>query len=100
MLVPGLHFLDRHLLPGQLDALLFGITQEAVDAFAVATDDRNFIHVNPPRAKEAGLPGTIAHGFFTLSLLAGGTVIISFFYLFHQGRLRREAQARKTYEAP
>ncbi len=49
----------------------FHITQEAVDAFAVATDDRNFIHVNPPRAKEAGLPGTIAHGFFTLSLLAG-----------------------------
>jgi sugar phosphate permease len=38
--------------------------------------------------------------FFTLSLLAGVTVIISFFYLFHQGRLRREAQARKTYEAP
>ena len=49
----------------------FEITQAAVDAFAVATDDRNFIHVNPPRAKEAGLPGTIAHGFFTLSLLAG-----------------------------
>ena len=33
----------------------FHITQEAVDAFAVATDDRNFIHVNPPRAKEAGV---------------------------------------------
>ena len=49
----------------------FEVTQAAVDAFAVATDDRNFIHVNPPRAKEAGLPGTIAHGFFTLSLLAG-----------------------------
>lgn len=49
----------------------FDVTQPAVDAFAVATDDRNFIHVNPPRAKQAGLPGTIAHGFFTLSLLAG-----------------------------
>ena len=49
----------------------YDVTQKDVDAFAVATDDRNFIHVNPPRAKEAGLPGTIAHGFFTLSLLAG-----------------------------
>ncbi|MAS42913.1 MAG: nodulation protein NodN [Rhodobacteraceae bacterium] len=49
----------------------YDVTQKDVDAFAVATDDRNFIHVNPARAKESGLPGTIAHGFFTLSLLAG-----------------------------
>lgn len=49
----------------------YEVTQKDVDAFAVATDDRNFIHVNPERAKAAGLPGTIAHGFFTLSLLAG-----------------------------
>lgn len=48
------------------------VTQEAVDAFAVATDDRNYIHVNPKRAREeGGLAGTIAHGFYTLSLLAG-----------------------------
>lgn len=48
------------------------VTQKDVDAFAVATEDRNYIHVNPERAREeGGLPGTIAHGFFTLSLLAG-----------------------------
>jgi acyl dehydratase len=49
----------------------YEVTQKDVDAFAVATEDRNFIHVNPERAKtEGGLDGTIAHGFFTLSLLA------------------------------
>ncbi len=47
------------------------VTQKAVDAFAVATHDVNFVHVNPERARaEAGLPGSIAHGFFTLSLLS------------------------------
>ncbi|TYO90126.1 MaoC family dehydratase [Oceanicella actignis] len=47
------------------------ITQERVNMFAVATDDRNFIHVNPERTRrEAGLRGTIAHGFLTLSLLS------------------------------
>ena len=49
----------------------YEITQERVDAFAVATDDRNFIHVNPERTRrEAGLRGTIAHGFLTLSMLS------------------------------
>lgn len=47
------------------------ITQERVDRFALATDDLNFIHVNPERTRrEAGLRGTIAHGFLTLSLLS------------------------------
>ena len=46
------------------------VTQEKIDAFAVATEDLNFVHVNPERAKERGLPGPIAHGFFTLSLLS------------------------------
>lgn len=50
----------------------YEVTQKDVDAFAVATEDRNYIHVNPERARsEGGLSGTIAHGFFTLSLLAG-----------------------------
>jgi acyl dehydratase len=44
------------------------VTQEAVDAFAVATDDHQWIHVDPERAKETPFGGTIAHGLYTLSL--------------------------------
>jgi len=45
------------------------IAQPRIDAFADATGDRNWIHVDPVRAA-AGLPGgrTIAHGFLLLSL--------------------------------
>ncbi len=44
------------------------ITQERVDAFAEATDDHQFIHVNPELASQTPFGGTIAHGFLTLSL--------------------------------
>ena len=44
------------------------ITQERVDAFAEATDDHQFIHVNPDLAAQTPFGGTIAHGFLTLSL--------------------------------
>lgn len=45
------------------------IDQAAIDRFAEATGDHYFIHVDPDRARaEAGLPSTIAHGLFTLSL--------------------------------
>ncbi|MBA0446490.1 MaoC/PaaZ C-terminal domain-containing protein [Stenotrophomonas maltophilia] len=45
------------------------ITQAGIDAFADATGDHNWIHVDPARAKTQ-LPGgqTIAHGFLLLSL--------------------------------
>lgn len=45
------------------------LTQSRIDAFADATGDHNWIHVDPTRA-QAGLPGgqTIAHGFLLLSL--------------------------------
>lgn len=47
------------------------ITQEVVDKFADATDDHQFIHVDPERAAlEAPFGGTIAHGFLLLSLLS------------------------------
>jgi acyl dehydratase len=45
------------------------ITQERVDAFADATDDHQFIHVEPELAKQTPFGGTIAHGFLTLSLI-------------------------------
>ncbi len=46
------------------------VTQERINAFADATDDHQFIHTDPIRSAAAGYGGTIAHGFFTLSLLA------------------------------
>ncbi len=47
------------------------VTQEMVDKFADATGDHQFIHVDPERAKQTMFGGTIAHGYFTLSMLAG-----------------------------
>jgi len=44
------------------------VTQEAVDAFADATGDHQWIHVDPQRAKDTPFGGTIAHGLYTLSL--------------------------------
>jgi acyl dehydratase len=46
------------------------MTQERVNAFADATDDHQFIHVDPVRAAATPFGGAIAHGFLTLSLLA------------------------------
>jgi acyl dehydratase len=44
------------------------VTQERIDAFAAATDDPQWIHVDPVRAAEGPFGTTIAHGFLTLSL--------------------------------
>jgi acyl dehydratase len=46
------------------------IDQARIDAFADATEDRQFIHVDPDAAKQTPFGGTIAHGFLTLSLLS------------------------------
>ena len=46
------------------------VTQERIDAFADATDDHQWIHVDPERAAEGPFGTTIAHGFLTLSLCA------------------------------
>lgn len=47
------------------------VTQEMIDLFARATDDHQFIHVDPERAaRETPFGGTIAHGFLSLSLLS------------------------------
>src|SRR5215210_4103824 len=44
------------------------VTQEAIDAFADVTGDHQWIHVDVERAKETPFGGTIAHGYYTLSL--------------------------------
>ena len=46
------------------------MTQQRVNEFADVTEDHNFIHVDPERAKSSPFGGTIAHGFLSLSLLA------------------------------
>ena len=49
----------------------FEITQERINRFAEATEDPQWIHVEPERAKRESPYGTtIAHGFLTLSLLS------------------------------
>lgn len=68
----------RRLALGDLPALVgtplgqsgwHDITQDRIDAFAEATGDRAWIHVDPARAATGPFGGTIAHGFFTLSLI-------------------------------
>lgn len=46
------------------------VDQERIHAFAEATEDRQFIHVDPLAAAQTPFGGTIAHGFLTLSLLS------------------------------
>ena len=66
--------------PGQLQQLVgqqialsdwLEITQARVNAFAEATGDHQFIHIDPEKAAQTPFGGPIAHGFLTLSLLAG-----------------------------
>ena len=45
------------------------ISQQRVDLFAEATDDHQWIHVDPVRAAAGPFGNTIAHGFLTLSLI-------------------------------
>ena len=46
------------------------VDQARIDAFAEATEDRQFIHVDPEAAARTPFGGTVAHGFLTLSLLS------------------------------
>ena len=47
------------------------VTQDRIDRFAQVTDDHQFIHIDPERARrETPFGGSIAHGFLTLSLLS------------------------------
>lgn len=55
------------------------IDQQRIDAFADATDDRQFIHVDPVASARTMFGGTIAHGFLSLSLLSrmGDEVVLA-----------------------
>ncbi|MEY4102295.1 MAG: hypothetical protein RIR88_429 [Actinomycetota bacterium] len=45
------------------------VTQEQINMFADATNDHNWIHIDPERAKDGPFGVPIAHGFLTLSLV-------------------------------
>ena len=47
------------------------VEQKAIDAFAEATNDHNWIHVDPERAAEGPFGSTIGHGYHSLSLIPG-----------------------------
>ncbi len=49
----------------------FTVTQQHIDQFAGATGDHQWIHVDPERAQAGPFGATIAHGYLTLSMLAG-----------------------------
>ena len=51
------------------ESVWVSVEQARIDAFAVATGDRQWIHVDPQRAADGPFGATIAHGFLTLSLL-------------------------------
>lgn len=55
------------------------VSQDRIDAFAEATEDRQFIHTDPAAAAQTPLGGTIAHGFLSLSLLSrmGSEVLLA-----------------------
>lgn len=62
-------------LPGRLGEVLgtspwLTIDQARIDAFARATEDLQWIHIDPARAAAGPFGATIAHGFLTLSLLS------------------------------
>ena len=46
------------------------VDQSRINAFAEATEDRQFIHIDPEAAAQTPFGGTIAHGFLSLSLLS------------------------------
>ncbi len=48
----------------------FEVTQKDIDQFADITRDHQFIHIDPEQAAQTPFGGTIAHGFFTMSMLS------------------------------
>ena len=64
------------------------VDQPRVNAFAEATEDRQWIHVDPERAQAGPFGGPIAHGFLTLSLIP---------YFFETGFSVRESRMVVNY---
>jgi acyl dehydratase len=65
------HLADLQSLVGQEIGVSdwMAVDQRRIDLFAEATDDYQWIHVDPQRAAAGPFGATVAHGFLTLSLL-------------------------------
>lgn len=65
------HLADLAALVGRplADSDWVVVEQHSIDAFAEATGDRQWIHIDPARAAAGPFGSTIAHGFLTLSLM-------------------------------
>ena len=66
------HLADLAALQGQVIGTSgwIEVDQGRIDQFAQATDDHQWIHVDPARAAAGPFGATVAHGFLTLSLLS------------------------------
>jgi len=69
MSLPTAETVRRSLGSGPLVSEWIEVRQEDMDAFARATHDDDWMHTDPARARAEGFDGTIAFGFWTLSLL-------------------------------
>jgi acyl dehydratase len=54
----------------ELTPVTFPVTRADLVAYALASGDHNPIHQDPEVARSVGLPDVIAHGMFTLALVA------------------------------
>ena len=62
--------LDNYLNKQMGESDWLKVDQQMINEFASATKDHQFIHVDPERAAQTPFGGTIAHGFYTLSMLS------------------------------
>lgn len=69
MSLPTEKAVRRGLGSGPLVSEWIEVLQQDMDAFARATHDHDWMHTDPARARAEGFDGTIAFGFWTLSLL-------------------------------
>ncbi|MGO9961580.1 MAG: MaoC family dehydratase [Solirubrobacteraceae bacterium] len=66
--IDGISDLKAHAGEDVGDSSWHEVTQAEINAFADATGDHQWIHVDPERARQTPFGGTIAHGYYTLSL--------------------------------
>jgi acyl dehydratase len=66
----SIHDIERRVGEEVAVSPWYEISQDRIQAFAEAAEDRQWIHVDPQRARSSPFGTTIAHGFLTLSLLS------------------------------
>jgi acyl dehydratase len=74
------------------------VTQEQIDRFADATNDHQWIHVDPARAAQSPFGTTIAHGYLTLSLIP--TMVHGIFSVGEVGARLNYGSNRIRFPAP